>query len=369
MVTIAEDTPEDAPTVVWEDDWATHPTAARNMRSGALDAIDHALADEWSDTTAERVLVVRDNVSPLGLQIKRGLSSAVADWELEHKCEIEDLKVTCAAGYSGRETKVRGKLADGSPVELSVRAAFAAALAHVEPAPGQTTAQAIWAAASPVDVAALSDRHMPTRINMRFAGDIGSPEEKDRSKEMNEKSYPMTVNRAFIKRDRETGEPVITDRVSKAGKPYQTCQVTIPSGCKTVQDGKVVDLSGYQATMFVNKNVTDPEKRDVTFYLKDGQKLNLFKTDFDTGERSSVTVGAAELAHAVAQERKEYQTKHPQTPEKEEKGDDGRRNPPLAEQKAAVEWVGGQRDEETLTCDQVVADYGAVQLEDEDIPF
>ena len=369
MITIAEDTPEVASTVVWEDDWATHPTAARDMRRGALGAIDQALADEWSGVASERLLVVRDNVSPLGLQIKRGLTSAVADWELEHKCEIEDLKVTCETGHSGRETRVRGELADGSPVELSVRSAFAAGLARALQNPGPTTAQAIWEASSPVDVAALSDRHTPSRINTRHAGDIGSPEEKDRSKEMNEKSYPMTVNRAFIKRDRETGEPVITDRVSKAGKPYQTCQVTIPSGCKTVQDGKVVDLSGYQATMFVNKNVTDPEKRDVTFYLKAGQKLNLFKTDFDTGERSSVTVGAAELAHAVAQERKEYQAQHPHTPEKEERADDGRRNPPLVEQKAAVEWVGGQRDEETLTCDQVVADYGAVQLEDEDIPF
>lgn len=143
---------------------------------------------------------------------------------------------------------------------------------------------------------------------------------KDGSTEMEEnsktgaaaatKSYPLTVKRNFIMSDKATGAPVLTDRVSKAGKPYQTCQVTIPGGTHTVQNGKDVDLSGYQAVLFVNKNVADTEKRDVTFYLAADRDVTLFKTDRETGEKSRVTVAAGELSHAVSQSRKAYQQAH-----------------------------------------------------------
>ncbi len=121
------------------------------------------------------------------------------------------------------------------------------------------------------------------------------------------RSYPLTVRRNFIMSDRATGEPVVTERVGKtSGKSYRTCQVTIPGGVSTVQDGKAVDLSGYQVVLFVNKNVLDLGKRDVTFYLDSDRDIRLFKTDRETGERSHVTVTAGELSHAVAQERKTY---------------------------------------------------------------
>lgn len=130
----------------------------------------------------------------------------------------------------------------------------------------------------------------------------------DRSKEMNEKGWPIIVKRNFIMSNRATGAPILTDRVSKGGKPYQTCQVTIPGGTHVVQDGKVVDLSGYQAILFANKNVTDPEKRDIAFFA--AGDVRLFKTDRETGERSNITVAAGALSHAVSQSRKEYQQAH-----------------------------------------------------------
>ena len=152
---------------------------------------------------------------------------------------------------------------------------------------------------------------------------------KDGSTEMEEnsktgaapatKSYPLTVKRNFIMSDKATGAPVLTDRVSKAGKPYQTCQVTIPGGTHTVQNGKDVDLSGYQTVLFVNKSVADPEKRDVTFYLAADRDVTLFKTDRETGEKSRVTVAAGELSHAVSQSRKAYQQAH--APKTQDRGE------------------------------------------------
>lgn len=130
----------------------------------------------------------------------------------------------------------------------------------------------------------------------------------DRSKEMNEKSWPIVVKRNFIMSDKATGAPILTDRVSKGGKPYQTCQVTIPGGTHVVQDGKTVDLSGYQAILFANKNVTAPEKRDVALFA--AGDVRLFKTDRETGERSNITVAAGALSHAVSQSRKAYQQAH-----------------------------------------------------------
>lgn len=130
----------------------------------------------------------------------------------------------------------------------------------------------------------------------------------DRSKKMNEKGWPIKVKRNFIMSDRATGAPVLKDRVSKAGKPYQTCQVTIPGGTHVVQGGKVVDLSGYQVSLYANKNVMDPEQRDVTLFA--AGDVRLFKTDRETGERSNITVAAGALSHAVSQSRKAYQQAH-----------------------------------------------------------